>query len=278
MSSREKNLRFPFGSNWQDFVQQVGAEQIAEAERSLQQFLELETLTGCTFLDVGCGSGLFSLAARRLGARVLAFDYDAESVESARALRERFAPGDLLWRIEPGSVLDRGYLEPLGPHDIVYAWGVLHHTGALCRALYNVHLAVKPGGRLYLAVYNHQGLVSEGWRLVKRVYCSGPVGRLCMTASFYPAFFASGLLLDLVHGRDPRTRFREHKKHRGMSLVHDWKDWLGGFPYEPARPETVMAFYENLGYRLRKSAPPPIGFGNNQFVFEKTSDMEEKSE
>ena len=269
MSSQEKNLRFPFGANWRDFVQQIGTEQIAEAVRSLQQFLELETLNGRTFLDVGCGSGLFSLAARRLGAQVTAFDYDADSVTSTRILRERFAYDEALWRIEQGSVLDRHYIAQLGPHDVVYAWGVLHHTGALCRALYNVHLAVKPGGRLYLAIYHHQGIISEFWRLVKRLYCRGPVGRIAMVSLFYPAFFIGGLLIDLIHWRDPRARFREHKRHRGMSLLHDWKDWLGGFPYEPMRPEAVISFYENLGYRLRQSAPPPIGFGNNQFVFEK---------
>ena len=261
--------RFDFGRNWGDFVRSITEEQIDEAERSLKYFLDIEDLSGHHFLDIGCGSGLFSLAAKRLGAQVMSFDDDPSSVASARHLKDRFADGVDDWRVEQGSVLDRGYIENLGQYDIVYAWGVLHHTGALCRAFYNTHLAVRPGGVLYLGIYNHQGVVSELWRIVKRIFCGGAAGRIGATLLFYPLFFVGGLFIDVMHLRDPRVRFRDHKRYRGMSLLHDWKDWLGGFPYEPARPEAVVAFFENLGYRLRKLAPPPIKFGNNQFVFYK---------
>jgi SAM-dependent methyltransferase len=269
MSKNNEELRFGFGENWRDFVRSVTEEQIDEAERSLKTFLVSDGLSGRDFLDIGCGSGLFSLAATRLGAQVTSFDDDPSSVASTRLLKDRFAAGVDGWRVKQGSVLDRGYIEDLGQYDIVYAWGVLHHTGALCRAFYNTHLTVRPGGLLYLAIYNHQGVVSELWRIVKRIYCGGAAGRIGATLLFYALFFISGLVIDVMHLRDPRIRFRDHKRYRGMSLVHDWKDWLGGFPYEPARPDAVVSFYENLGYRLRKLAPPRIKFGNNQFVFYK---------
>lgn len=261
--------RFSFGENWQSFIDVVGPERIEEAECSLVEFLGKDNLAGRRFLDIGCGSGLFSLAAARIGAKVHAFDYDPRSVASARALIERFDLAGEPPVIVEGSVLDRGFMTRLGTFDAVYAWGVLHHTGALCRAFCNVDLVVEPGGLLYIGIYNHQGVTSEVWRAVKRFYSSGKFGRIVATAIFYPVFFLSGLMIDAIKLRDPRHRYREHKRHRGMSLMHDWKDWLGGYPYEPARPETVVSFFENLGYSLVKFSPPPIGFGNNHYVFRK---------
>lgn len=262
--------RFAFGENWRRFLSVLSEERIEEATKSLREFLGVETLQGKAFLDIGCGSGLFSLAARRLGARVVSFDYDRDSVACAEELRRRYFPSDADWRIEQGSVLDRKYVESLGPYDVVYSWGVLHHTNSLWQALYNAHLPVKPGGLLYIAIYRDQGAVSEGWKVIKRAYCSGRLGRAVLTALFYPAFFLAGLLIDVVKLRNPARRFREHIKLRGMSLVHDWADWLGGYPFEVASAERLIAFYENLGYSLLKSQAPGHGFGNNQLVFRKS--------
>src|ERR1044072_5239228 len=100
--------------------------------------LEVDNLLGKKFLDVGSGSGLFSLAARRLGAQVHSFDYDPQSVACTGELRRRYFPDDLHWVVQQGSVLDQGYLASLGSFDVVYAWGVLHHTGAMWRALDNI--------------------------------------------------------------------------------------------------------------------------------------------
>jgi 2-polyprenyl-3-methyl-5-hydroxy-6-metoxy-1,4-benzoquinol methylase len=122
--------RFEFGRNWRRFLDRLSEERIAQAERSLLTWIEADNLNSKRFLDIGCGSGLFSLAARRLGARVHSFDYDPNSVECAGSLRARYFPGaEKEWTVEQASVLDRSYIEGLGPYDVVYAWGVLHHTG-----------------------------------------------------------------------------------------------------------------------------------------------------
>ena len=259
--------RFAFGRNWQRFLQVLDEDRIREAEKSLREFLGSETLAGKSFLDIGCGSGLFSLAARRLGASVRSFDFDDDSVGCTRELKRRYFPDDGSWTVEQGSALDRSFIEKLGSFDICYSWGVLHHTNEMWRAIFNAQLAVAPGGLLFIAIYNDEGLISGIWETIKRIYCHGRIGRWLVTGVFYPLFFLSGLLIDVLHLRNPLLRFREHRKYRGMSLIHDWKDWLGGLPYERARPDRIVGFLANLGFELVRLSRPVYGFGNNQFVF-----------
>ena len=271
----DQGERFAFGSNWSEFLKVLDDDRIAEAEKSLRRFLGVEDLKDQSFLDIGCGSGLFSLAAYRLGARVHSFDFDGNSVNCARELKRRYCDDNGAWTIEQGSALDRSYIESLGRFDVCYSWGVLHHTNELWRAIFNAQLAVQHGGQLFIAIYNDEGVVSAIWEVVKRTYCRGPIGRALMTGIFYPLFFLAGLAIDTVKLRNPARRYREHRKYRGMSLTHDWKDWLGGLPYERARPERISGYLANLGFELEKLERPDFGFGNNQFVFRKSSSIGE---
>jgi 2-polyprenyl-6-hydroxyphenyl methylase/3-demethylubiquinone-9 3-methyltransferase len=242
-------------------------EHIIEAEKALRTFLGEQDLHGKLFLDIGSGSGLHSLAARRMGAIVRSFDYDPQCVACTEELKHRYFLNDEGWSIERGSILDDEFIRRVGEFDICYAWGVLHHTGALWQALHNAQRPVRPNGLLFVAIYNDQGTISVFWRTVKHFYCSGWLGRAIMSLIFYPVFFLSGLAIDLFHLRNPAFRYREHKKYRGMSLVHDWRDWLGGYPFEPARPEKIISFYKDLGFELVRFEPTGHGFGNNQFLF-----------
>jgi len=148
----ERGERFEFGRNWTRFLQVLDDERIDEACKSLRRMLGIESLARRTFLDVGSGSGLFSLAAMKLGAeRVFSFDFDPHSVACTLELKRRYFPGASNWTIEQGSVLDDNYLEHLGLFEVVYSWGVLHHTGNLWQALANVAAPVAPGGRLFIA-------------------------------------------------------------------------------------------------------------------------------
>jgi len=137
--------RFSFGRNWASFLKRLNQARIAEAEKNLIEFLGEKSLDRRSFLDVGSGSGLSSLAARRLGAMVTSFDYDGQSVACTEELRRRYLPDDPSWIIEQGSVLDTEYLAGLGQFDIVYSWGVLHHTGAMWQAMANIKTMVKTG-------------------------------------------------------------------------------------------------------------------------------------
>ena len=261
--------RFKFGENWSRFLSVLNEDRIFEAEKSLKEMLEVDDLTGKSFLDIGSGSGLFSLAARRMGARVYSFDYDPQSVASTRELRRRYFPEDADWSIEEGSVLDEGYVRSLGMFDVVYSWGVLHHTGDMWRALENAALPVAEGGRLFIAIYNDQGGKSRRWRKVKRFYLSGPLGKSLVSAVFVPYFVSGGLAMDVLRRRNPVARYTEYKRSRGMSVIHDWFDWLGGYPFEVAKSEVIFEFYRDRGFVLDKLITAGGGLGNNQFVFTK---------
>jgi 2-polyprenyl-3-methyl-5-hydroxy-6-metoxy-1,4-benzoquinol methylase len=257
--------RFEFGRNWKRFLKTVDDDRIRRAEQSLQRMLNRKELRGVCFLDVGSGSGLFSLAARRLGAVVHSFDYDPRSVECTRELKRRYFPSEEEWTVEEGSVLDKQYLRTLGLFDVVYAWGVLHHTNAMWEALDNVSALVSRGGRLFVAIYNDQGLKSKLWRKVKKAYCSGWLGKASVCSVFVPVFAIGELLNDLLNGRNPFRSF--NIKSRGMSRTHDWLDWLGGYPYEVAKPEEVVEFCRKRGFSLEKLATAGNRLGNNQYVF-----------
>jgi SAM-dependent methyltransferase len=265
--------RFTFGENWQRFLEEVDNERIRAAEDSLREMLGVDDFAGLTFLDAGCGSGLFSLAATRLRAsRVHSFDYDRQSVEATRMLAERYGRG-ANWAIEPGDVTDPAYCRSLGTFDVVYSWGVLHHTGAMWRALENVCALVAPGGRLFISIYNDQRWLSSYWRAVKRTYnrlsrpLRVPYVGLVMTLPEL-AFLGRSLVRGRVRWYvETWTRPRE----RGMSKWRDMIDWVGGYPFEVAKPEEVFRFLRDRGFILEELVTQGGGLGCNQFVFRRTS-------
>lgn len=259
--------RFEFGANWTQFLSVLDEERIAQARISLERMLGSQDISGKTFIDIGSGSGLFSLAARLLGAKVHSFDFDPKSVACAKELRRRYFPDDESWVIEEGSVLDTNYMNSLGHFDIVYSWGVLHHTGQMWKALDNAASLVAKEGRIFIAIYNDQGVASKFWTKVKKIYCSGLMGNFLIKLLFYPYFALGRLVADVVKQRNPFTSYTEYKKSRGMSVVHDWVDWLGGYPFEVAKPEEIFDFYFQKGFVLQRMKTCGGGLGCNEFVF-----------
>ncbi len=261
--------RFSFGQNWLSFLRYVDEERIQAAIESLQDYLGFCDFKGKTFLDIGCGSGLFSLAARRLGAKVYSFDYDLEAVKCTEILKSRFYPGDENWVVTKGSVLDKEFLEKLGKFDIVYAWGVLHHTGNLTRAMALTAELVKPEGVIYLAIYNYQPYWSSFHRQLKRLYVHSPgVGRFFLLSGYIFFQVTKGLVKDLLLFRNPFDRYKTKKRIRGMSVWHDWVDWVGGYPFETAKPEDVFDFFSQRRFILKKLKTCGGGHGCNEFVFQ----------
>ena len=262
--------RFTFGDNWKAFLSVLDEDRIVEAEKSLIEKLGTHRLDGLTFLDAGCGSGLFSLAAKRLGARVFSFDFDPQSVACTEILRGRYFPNesDDAWKIIEGSVLDTDFVKSLGLFDIVYSWGVLHHTGNMALGLSNIDLPVKEGGKLFIAIYNDEGFGSKMWLFIKKMYNANILGRYLMTAICVSIFFLGRLVVDVLLLQNPFKRYAEYKKKRGMSVYHDWIDWIGGLPFEVASVKQLFDLYAFKHYSLTY-IQTTNRFGCNELVFEK---------
>lgn len=254
---------FAFGKNWQQFVNtSFSEERVTVAKQHIAEFLGMPDLHGQYFLDVGCGSGLSSLAALALGAeRIVSFDVDADAVDAARKLYA-LAGKPEHWQILHGSVLDRAFLRTLDKADIVYSWGVLHHTGQMWQAIEHAATLLNASGLFYLALYTKE-LIHPRWTTIKRWYNRMPVpGKRLMEAAYISGHLSKMLLL---RRRNPIRYVRNYRQRRGMAYLTDVRDWLGGYPYEEAKiDETIHFGRSRLGLELINIR---TGEANTEYLF-----------
>jgi 2-polyprenyl-6-hydroxyphenyl methylase/3-demethylubiquinone-9 3-methyltransferase len=262
----QNETRFEFGKNWDKFIEHsFSEERVNIALQHILGFIEKTNLEGCYFLDIGCGSGLHSLAAYRAGARkIVSFDYDVNSVNTTAKLRAHVG-NPQNWEVFQGSILDGELLKSLEPADLVYSWGVLHHTGQMWKAMDNIVNLIKEDGQAYIALYDYDIQVDpspEFWLKVKREYNrSAWFKRRIWELWYFVRFFL---------GKNPLNIFsffirrEEHKFSRGMALYTDIVDWLGGWPMEFAKREDVKQWAVTHGLQITKTK---MGEANTEYLF-----------
>lgn len=106
---------------------------------------------GKSVLDAGSGNGRWAATFCELGAKVTAFDISEHGVAETRRECERHG----------ATVFRHSVLEPVpceGTFDLVWSYGVLHHTGDTYRGFRNLVPMVRPGGHLFLMLYGEPRL------------------------------------------------------------------------------------------------------------------------
>lgn len=262
--------QFSFGENWASYLEHFSQERLEEAKASIQNLTQLTSLNGIKFLDIGCGSGLFSMAAHLLGAEVVSIDVDISSINCCISLRDKLKIPPDQWEIIQGSALDPSFIDSLDQFDIVYSWGVLHHTGDMWKAIQCASTRVKPDSLFILALYNKTDplWIYSGWKIIKIIYNKSPDFLRNILIHLYSIMFL------ILRFKLNIFKFNAYKKdylqNRGMHYLHDVIDWLGGYPYEVASEHEMKIWSNDNDMELiRSNLVPPTESGCNEFVMKK---------
>jgi len=254
-----KNIAFNFGENWRRFSEnRLDNRKFEMALSSLEHLIGREKIKDSTFLDIGCGSGIFAIAASLIGAkRVIGIDISKESVEISLDNKKRFSPESEIEFLHK-SVFDKDILE-LGEFDIVYSWGVLHHTGQMWKAIDIASKLVAAHSLFVIAIYNKHW--SSGmWKMIKRFYNVSPKFIQWFIIQIF--YWIIALAKFLVTRKNPFS-----EKRRGMNFYYNVIDWIGGYPYEYANREEIISHLEKAGFKCLKFTKPIVPTGCNEFVF-----------
>jgi SAM-dependent methyltransferase len=270
MSLTERDAHFEFGENWKNYSRTIDRKRIDAAIEGMKRLFP-EGLADKAFLDIGSGSGLHSLAALSLGALpVTAIDIDENSVAATQDTLTRHAP-DKAWTARITSVFE-ATPETLGTFDVVYSWGVLHHTGDMWLAIERAAGLVKPGGQFAIAIYSTT-MFDGFWKLEKQIYARSPSPvQRCIRGLYMAALLAR----HAVTQRNPVAVVKNYAEQRGMNFSHDAHDWLGGYPYETATATELRDRVCAMGFAEQRAFPLPVtyglfGAGCHEFVFRKNT-------
>ena len=241
-----EKVTFSFGENWQNYLLQITEEDINKSQKELQELLGSENIKDKTVIDIGCGSGIHSLSFLRLkAASVFSFDYDEKSVDASKMLQKKYG-NQANWEIVQASILDKRFIDSLGRYDIVYSWGVLHHTGKMWEAIENCLNLVKPGGFFLLGIYGDVKNYKRDLRLKHAYNAASGFGKKWM---IYNRIFKKMIFMTLKL-KNP-LQWNE-KRGRGMNAYHDLIDWLGGLPYEVASEDEIVKFFADKNFTLKR--------------------------
>ena len=232
---------FSFGFNWVDYAKNRVDETIINQHlRDLQEIYGSIEKRG-SLLDLGSGSGLSSLCFLKLRfSSVLSVDLDPFSIEAGQLLMSRFGESyKNRWSTAQANILDPMFVsQNAHKFDVVYSWGVLHHTGNMWEAIRNAASLVADKGIFHVTLYRSGGLYTQHLRMKFGFLMSDKEGKKRILFDY----------LNLIEKTVNHSVFIP-KDHRGMNHFNDALDWLGGVPYEVADPEVLQAFLYSLGFQ-----------------------------
>ena len=186
---------------------------------------------------------------------------------STKYIKEYYSGNNNEWQVMKGDILNDIFVNNLGKYDVVYSWGVLHHTGNMYKALENASNCVNESGYLIIAIYNTQ-FSTPVWKKIKRLYSTSPLVIKYIFRFIFMIYFTAGLFVaDVFRIKNPLSRYK--KSIRGMAIYTDVIDWIGGYPFETAKPEEIFDFYKKKGFELEKLITVGGKMGCNEFVFKK---------
>ena len=131
-----------------------------------------------------------------------------------------------------------------------------------------VPLVKKPDGKLFIAIYNDLGTCTQRWRAIKKLYVSSNrfvQWMLLITLFAYIQVKVTAGQIISLENPIPFKRWRNYKANRGMSVWRDFVDFVGGYPYETAKPEHIFNFYRQRGMTLEFLTTG--GMGCNEYIF-----------
>ena len=256
-------MRYEFGKNWKNFLKNSDVNNLLKARNSLKPIINKKKTSN--FIDLGCGSGVFSLGALIFYKKVVSIDIDEYSIKATQTLKQKSNLNSKNWQIKKGSILDKKFLKSFGKFDMVYCWGVAHHTGDMWKALDNIVILTKVKSRLFIAIYNDQGLKSKFWWLVKFIYNILPKFMHKFYLRIFEFLYYLNYTLKNINNLDYK-KFRERR--RGMNFYENLSDWIGGYPFEYASIDELKKFFLKRNFKVLK-LKKSHGSGCHEILFEK---------
>ena len=177
-NARPCNLRHstaPVGSR--EYFDQVEARKYF-VEPHIPAFVEFDRWRGKKVLEIGCGIGTDTINFARAGAAITTVDLSEKSMELARTRAAVFGLEDRI-RFCPGNAEQLSSLVPVEPYDLIYSFGVIHHTPHPDAVLQQLRQYTRPGTVIKIMVYHRRSfkvawiVLTEGrgrfWRLEELV-------------------------------------------------------------------------------------------------------------
>jgi 2-polyprenyl-3-methyl-5-hydroxy-6-metoxy-1,4-benzoquinol methylase len=152
-NSRPCNIRHslkPVGSR--EYFDEVEARKY-RVESHIPGFADFARWSGKRVLEIGCGIGTDTINFARNGAQVTAVDLTEKSLEVARQRAKVFGLEDRV-RFIQANAEKLSESVPVEPYDLVYSFGVIHHTPHPERVIQEIRKYVTPESTVKIMVYN----------------------------------------------------------------------------------------------------------------------------